>query len=155
MPFKIIKYTAPILFNPSACRSYCILSHFSLNIYCGLTHYSCDLEGTTKLKLHMMQTTFAFTEQAWTHSFVSLCDAIMQKYRESQSANPKPMSHFICFLLCYLSLSAAYEVVQHVPLSFALTLRRFSLSQHASMSAALPTGSWFMNRILVCHYRLQ
>lgn len=30
-----------------------------------------------------------------------------------------------------------------------------SMSQHASMSAALPTGSWFMNPILVCHYCLQ
>lgn len=31
----------------------------------------------------------------------------------------------------------------------------FSASLHASMSAALPTGFWFMNPILVCHYRLQ
>lgn len=31
----------------------------------------------------------------------------------------------------------------------------FSMSQHVSMSAALPTGVWFMNPILVCHYWLQ
>lgn len=31
----------------------------------------------------------------------------------------------------------------------------FSLSLHASMSVALPTGSWFMNPIQVCHYCLQ
>lgn len=42
------------------------------------------------------------------HPFVSLCDAIMQKYRESQSVNPKPMSQIIYSLLCYLSLSARW-----------------------------------------------
>lgn len=64
-------------------------------------------------------------------------------------------SYMLLCISCYLSLSSAYKVIQHVSLSFALALFFFPKSQHASMSATLPTGFWFMNPILVCHYCLQ
>ncbi len=72
---------------------------------------------------------------------------------EYQIIYPTPMLQVIT--LFYSSLPSAYEVIQHVPLSFALPLLCVSMSLHASMSAALPTGVWFMNPILVCHYCLQ
>lgn len=84
---------------------------------------------------------------------------IMQMYCSlwhSQTPDYKPHTNVVSLCcLYYTSLSSTYEVIQHVPLSFALPLLCFSMSQHASMSAALPTGFWFMNPILVCHYHLQ
>lgn len=68
-------------------------------------------------------------------------DAIMQNERKSLNVNPEPESQIICVFLYCLSLSDAYEAIQHVLLSCAISLRHFSLSRHASMSAALPTGS--------------
>lgn len=41
------------------------------------------------------------------------------------------------------------------PFVFCSPSAVFSMSLHASMSAALPSGFWFMNPILVCRYCLQ
>lgn len=102
---------------------------FQPQIYCDLSHFGRDLKGMAELNLQI-----SFSVNA------SICDATMQKYRSTECKPQTKVTNYLCFL-CYLSLSAAYEVIQHVLLSFAISLRHFSLSQHASMSAALPTGS--------------
>lgn len=95
-PFKIIKWRGAHLFNPSGwCRSSAELFH--PQIYWDLSHFSRDLKGTAELNLQI------------------ICSM------------PKPLTkvtNYLCFL-CYLSLSAAYEVIQHVLLSFAISLRLF------------------------------
>ncbi len=87
-----------------------------------------------------------------------LMSDIMQIYcspRHSQILDYIAHTNMLLCFQCYLSLSSAYKVIQHVPLSFAWASLCFSKSQHASMSATLPAAFWFMNPILVCHYCLQ
>lgn len=152
-PLKLSNNASQILFNPSGrCRSYCRLNHFSLRFTAMWPVAAATWELAQSWSCTRCWRRLSL--QVWLRS-VCPCDATMQKYRESQSVNPKPMSQIICSLLCYLSLSAHLWSHSTRPFVFCSCSAVLSLSQHASMSAALPTGSWFMNHILVCHYCLQ
>ena len=146
----------------------------SLSFNGNVPNYVYDLEGTTELRLRVHENLFICmckhaTLQTCMNVCVCVCVSVWnyaahvrhyvnilqpQVIRNPGFCTPQPWYKLLLFLYDS-SLSSAYEVIQHVPLSFALPLLCCAVSLHASMSAALPTGVWFMNSILVCHYCLQ
>lgn len=107
-------------------------------LYGNVTHYGHDLEGTKQLRLCMQDNMCLFAcAVACVHLFVCLSvwsyaahvRLNAETLQPSAFENPRLYApHQRYELLCfpyYSSLSSAYEVIEHAPLSFAFTLLCF------------------------------
>lgn len=111
-------------------------------LYGNVTHYGHDLEGTTQLRLCMHENMCLLSVYMFVG--VELCSSCETLWRyisasgihESWIIYPTPMLR--CFLY-YSSLTSAYEVIQHVPLSFILPPLCFLCPcMHQCQSPSLP-----------------
>lgn len=104
---------------------------------------------------HVCMRVYVFVIVELCSSYEALCRyAAAFGIHRSWIIYPTPMLHI---LVLPALLITVFFIWSHSTCLFVFCSPSavFSMSPHASMSAALPTGFWFMNPILVCHYCLQ